>query len=178
MLDQGKHQWGKKYETYLIQIIKEIIRRGISVRIIVHDASGDDLRIARSICEEVASQGVSIVDGIGPVALKEVIGESLLLIGSRYHSLVAAFSKKVPAIVLGWAHKYEMLFEDFGCEKLLILPETSIGAVLECVTALINEDVNLSYRHKIAKQLQKMHLVNQEMWERVIAVLTSAEYGH
>jgi len=178
MLDQGKHQWGKKYETYLIQIIKEIIRRGILVRIIVHDASGDDLRIARSICEEVASQGVSIVDGIGPVALKEVIGESLLLIGSRYHSLVAAFSKKVPAIVLGWAHKYEMLFEDFGCEKLLILPETSIGAVLECVTALINEDVNLSYRHKIAKQLQKMHLVNQEMWERVIAVLTSAEYGH
>ncbi|HOP47871.1 MAG TPA: polysaccharide pyruvyl transferase family protein [Desulfobacteraceae bacterium] len=177
MLDQGKHQWGKKYETYLIQITKEIIGRGISVRFVLHDSSGDDLKIARYISQKISSQAISVIDETDPFAIKEMIGESLLLIGSRYHSLIAAFSKKVPAIALGWAHKYKMLFEDFGCEKLLILPETSIGAVLECVTALINEDVNLSYRHKIAKQLQKMHLVNQEMWERVIAVLTSAEYG-
>ena len=176
MLDVGKNDWGEKYETYLILIVKEIIRQGLQVCIIVHDSSGGDLRIAQSIFEEVASSRVTIVDEQDPVALKQVIGESLMLIGSRYHSLVAAFSKEVPAIALGWAHKYDMLFEDFGCEQLMISPGTPVEAVLRRVTNLINEDTNLFYRHQIAEQLQRMRPVNQEMWERVTEVLTSGEY--
>ena len=176
MLDVGKNDWGEKYETYLILIIKEIIHQGLQVRLVVHDSSGGDLRIAQSIFEEVASSRVTIVDEQDPVALKQVIGESLMLIGSRYHSLVAAFSKEVPAIALGWAHKYDMLFEDFGCEQLMILPGTPVEAVLERVTNLIDEDTNLFYRHRIAEQLQRLLPVNQEMWERVAEVLTSDEY--
>lgn len=176
MLEQGKHYWDEKYESYLTLIAKEIIHQGLQVRIIVHDASGDDLKIAQNIFEKVDSPHATIVDEQEPVALKQAIGGSLFLIGSRYHSLVAAFSKKVPAIALGWAHKYEMLFEDFGCEKLLISPETPVDAMLECVTNLINEYVNLFYRRQIAEHLQKMYIANQEMWKRVTEVLTSEVY--
>ena len=176
MLDQGKQQWGENYELYLTLIAREIIDRGLPVRIIVHDASGGDLRIAQSIYEKVASSRVTIVDEQDPVALKRLIGESRLVIGSRYHSLVGAFSRKVPAIGLGWAHKYEMLFQDFGCEQLLISPGTPVQTMLECVINLMKDDVNLSYRHQIGERLQRMYLVNQEMWKRVTKVLTSDEY--
>ena len=173
MLDQGKRQWGEKYEAYLIRIVREILHHGVQVRIVVHDTSGQDLRVAQSIMEKVTSSGVTIVDEQDPVALKQVIGGSLFLIGSRYHSLIAAFSTKVPAIALGWAHKYEMLFEDFGCEELVISADTPVEAMLERVGDLLNGEVNLSYRQQIARRLQELCLVNQQMWEHVIAALTS-----
>lgn len=173
LLDQGKQQWAEKYKVYLTRIVREILRRGVQVRIVVYDTSGQDLQIARSIIEKVASSCVTIVNEQDSVSLKQMISRSLLLVGSRYHSLVAAFSNKVPAIALGWAHKYEMLFEDFGCEQLLISSETPIDAVLECVTDLIDEDMNMSHRHQIAERLQRMRSTNQEMWNRVVEVLTS-----
>jgi polysaccharide pyruvyl transferase WcaK-like protein len=174
MMDQGKQQWSEKYEVYLTLIAQEIINRGLHVRIVVYDASGHDLTIARTIFSKVASSCVTIVDEQDPVALKQVIGGSLMIIGSRYHSLIAAFSKKVPAIALGWAHKYETLFEDFGCEQFLVSSETPIEAVLESVHHLIDEGVNMSYRHQIAERFQRMFLVNQKMWKRVSEVLTSS----
>ena len=39
------------------------------------------------------------------------------MIGSRYHSLIAAMSSGVPSIALGWGHKYYEMFELFGMEK-------------------------------------------------------------
>jgi polysaccharide pyruvyl transferase WcaK-like protein len=178
MLDQGKRQWGEKYEAYLTRIVREILRHGVQVRIVVYDTSGQDLQVAQSIMKTVTSSGVTIANEQDPVILKQVIGGSLMVIGSRYHSLIAAFSKKVPAVALGWAHKYEMLFEDFGCEELVMPSETPIEAALESVRYLVDEGVNESYRRRIAERLREMFPVNQKMWKQVIEVLTSTVDVH
>jgi len=171
MLDLGKQEWGEKYESYLTHIGKEILDQGLQVRIIVHDSSGEDLHIAQSIFDKIDSHNVTIVNEQDPIAIKELIGGSFMVIGSRYHSLVASFSKNVPAIALGWSHKYEMLFEDFGCEYFLINHDTKIEIGLEIVRTLIDPDKNLFIRNNIKNRLEKMHLENKKMWDLTVQVL-------
>lgn len=171
MLAQGQQKWGDKYESHLIKIAKEILLQGLKVCLVIHDSSGEDLKLAQSLYHQVASSEVNIITESSPLALKELIGNSMLLIGSRYHSLVASLSKKVPAIALGWSHKYEMLFQDFGCEQFLVSHDTSIDKIFELVQKLIYRENNLYYRKQIAEKLEGMRQNNQKMWKRVIQIL-------
>jgi len=172
ILDQGKQAWGDKYVSRLLQISKEFVRLGLYVQVVVHDASGQDLKLAQHICEEVSSPAVTLTQEEDPVALKQLIAGSLMVVGSRYHSLVAAFSRHVPAIALGWSHKYDMLFRDFGCEKYVLSPDTPIETVLRYIRELTDRDTNVSHRHQIARHLQEMYIVNQRMWALVTEALT------
>ncbi len=42
------------------------------------------------------------------------------MVASRYHACVAALSSGVPALVVGWHHKYEELFKYYGQEKWIV----------------------------------------------------------
>jgi len=48
---------------------------------------------------------------------KAVIGCAHLLVGSRYHSLIAALSMRVPCMAISWSHKYETLMEAVGLDE-------------------------------------------------------------
>ena len=47
---------------------------------------------------------------------KSIEGQVDLMIGSRFHSLVFALSQGVPAVALGWAHKYPELMGSVGLD--------------------------------------------------------------
>lgn len=175
MYDQGNEQWGQKYEPYLIQIAQEILRLGLNVYIVVHDSSGLDLPIAESLIDKLVSENITLVTESNPIALKEIIGSSRMVIGSRFHSLVASFSKGVPAIALGWSHKYEMLFEDFGCGQFIVSHNTQIENVLELVNKLADKDSNYYWRKKIKQELTQMQSDNQNMWDSVVRIITNTE---
>jgi colanic acid/amylovoran biosynthesis protein len=147
------------------------------VKVVVHDASGDDLALARRIRDEISSSGVTLVQEEDPVALKRVIARSWMLVGSRYHSLVAAFSAQVPALALGWSHKYEMLFRDFGCERYVVSPQTPMETVLQYVRELADPGVNASCRERITPRLREMYDLNRRMWQLATEALTGSGHG-
>lgn len=178
MLDQGKNQWGDKYEIYLTKAIQEALSHSIKVYLVVHDSSGQDLEIAHRLYSRFSKYNVFLMQESNPLKLKEFIANSLLVIGSRYHSLVAAFSKQVPAIAMGWSHKYEMLFSDFDFEDFLISPDTSLETFLDGIRALIELETNSLYREKIGNKLGEMQLKNQKMWELVVATLDGNRTTH
>lgn len=171
MLDLGKEQWGSKYELYLIEIAKKIIECGLKVKIIVHETNGQDFQIAQKVADRVNSAEISLIQESNPIVLKKIIGESLMIIGSRYHSLVSSFSKNVPAIGLGWSHKYEALFEDFGCENFIISHDTQIDTALELIHELADKETNFKLRQTINQKLQKMYQDNCKMWEMVFKLI-------
>ncbi len=172
ILDQGKQIWGDKYRSYLLQIIKELLRHDIRVHVIVHDTSGDDLKLAKYICDKASSPLVTLTQNENPFKLKQLIAGSFIVVGSRYHSLVAAFSKHVPSLAIGWSHKYDMLFRDFGFEKFIISPDTPHDKVVQYIQELIDADNNALYRQQIAQHLQEMYHFNQTMWSLLINALT------
>jgi len=168
VLDKGKIPWGEKYYSFLHNVIKELLRCGLHVLIIVHDSTGEDLKISSRLCKENSSTDVTLVQEEDPIALKRIIAQSFLVAGSRYHSLVAALSQCVPALAIGWSHKYDMLFHEFGLKKFVFSsPETPVSEVLQRVSELAEPNVNTSHRGQIYSHLQELSLVNREMWSLV-----------
>ncbi len=174
MLDQGKNLWGSNYYDVLLAIISYLRQSGTPAEILVHDASGQDMALAEEIRERAGSPYLPIFSASDPFIIKQRISEYHLIIGSRYHSLVAALSTTVPAIALGWAHKYKLLMEDFGLNRYLLLPDISTEDAVGIVEELAQEDVNETCRKQIGSRLAHMSAANQEMWQSVTDVLTAS----
>jgi colanic acid/amylovoran biosynthesis protein len=49
-----------------------------------------------------------------------VIANLDLVIGSRFHTLIFALSSEIPAIAIGWAHKYAELMGLFGLDRFVL----------------------------------------------------------
>ncbi len=81
----------------------------------------DDLSIAMSLKSRLDENkiDVSVVDVRLKtfVELKKIIAGCEVLIGSRYHSCVAALSSSVPVFVISWHDKYNELLKHYEQEK-------------------------------------------------------------
>ena len=62
MLDQGKQDWATKYESYMLAIARELKRCGIHIKLVVHDVSGHDLKLAQEIYSELSLSDVTLVE--------------------------------------------------------------------------------------------------------------------
>jgi polysaccharide pyruvyl transferase WcaK-like protein len=171
LVDQGARFWHDKYEQCLAHAAKELVAYGIPVRVLVYDTGGDDLYIALRLQQRVASAAVEIETEQDPAALKRLIGRSLLVVGSRYHSLVAAFANAVPCVGIGWSHKYQMLFKDFGCERFVLSHLSPLEVLSAHIAKLADATSNAEHRTRIAASLEAMRLDNERMWERVTTTL-------
>jgi len=85
-------------------------------------ASADDQLDDRYLCSLIAAKinnprrCFMTRESLTAEATKALVGRFDYLIGSRFHSLVFAFSQGVPGMGLGWSHKYRELFSLFGME--------------------------------------------------------------
>jgi colanic acid/amylovoran biosynthesis protein len=173
VLDRGRKGWADRYLPDFVQIARRLAQRGLAVRVVVHDASGEDAALARRCVEDAALPAVRLVEERSPLALKRLLGGSMLVVGSRYHSLVAALSQQVPAVAVGWSHKYEMLFRDFGLQDFVFTSaDESVDVLLERVTTLTDTAANAAYRREIGRRLDTFRIANTTMWDDVTTVLT------
>ena len=108
---------GKILELYS-SIIELLVSKDYNVRLIYHAL--EDLKICNQIkdtcfsdCEkvEVITEELSCID------FDEIVEEFDFIIGSRFHSIVHAYKKAVPAVVLGWAVKYQELTRSLQQEQ-------------------------------------------------------------
>ena len=71
----------------------------------------DDIYVAKKVYKKVRNKSEVrvITSNYYAEQLKGIIGKCDLLIGSRYHSIVAALSMCVPTLVIGWGFKYDQI---------------------------------------------------------------------
>jgi colanic acid/amylovoran biosynthesis protein len=113
-----------EYIRCLARICSRFIKdHGCQVVAIPHElgpknSRRDDSRLVELLGEALRENGrlVPIGDSHSAAELKSVIGHLDLLVGSRYHSVVAALSKRVPVVALGWSHKYAEVMRSAGLE--------------------------------------------------------------
>jgi colanic acid/amylovoran biosynthesis protein len=100
------------------------------------------------------------------VALKQYLGESHLVIASRFHALMGALSQGVPSIGTSWSHKYEMLFDEYGCPEMLLDVTADTEATRACVNrATAQHRTELVDRlHKHAREMRRQ---TESMWKYV-----------
>jgi len=176
MLRDAGEKWAGRYVDLLSNITTQILGHSFAVRIVIHStAMGRDRAIGVEIVRRARSEKVSVLESEDPLELKGVIGKSWMLVGSRYHSLVAAFSNAVPSICMGWAHKYDMLYRDFGFEDLVLGADSPDQEVQHKVASLMDRHTNNEHREKLRARLDELRPVNQEMWHRVCKVLVGSQ---
>ena len=157
--------WRTQYLEVMSAACDEAAKLGYSVRVLNHEGPRD-----QDLCDRLAAAA-----GVGPVivesdpfALRGLIGAAGLLIGSRFHALVAGLSQAVPCIGTSWSHKYRHLFADYGVEPMLLI-EPDATAMRRLVrqtatdTAVLRE-VLLARQNTIAAR-------TEEMWREVLAAL-------
>ena len=99
-------------------MIDILLEKGTNIYLIYHAV--EDLKICRLIKDTYYAkvQNVYLIeDELNCIEFDDIVQKFDFIIGSRYHSIVHAYRKAVPAIVIGWAVKYKELAHLFEQEK-------------------------------------------------------------
>ncbi len=82
----------------------------------------DDRLIINEIVQKIEKKNrvFTINEEYDAAELKAIIGQFDLLLASRFHSIVASISMRVPVAVIGWANKYAELMEHFGLGEYIV----------------------------------------------------------
>jgi polysaccharide pyruvyl transferase WcaK-like protein len=50
--------------------------------------------------------------------IRRLLAKADVVVTSRFHGMVASLAGGIPAVVIGWSHKYREVMEQFGCGEL------------------------------------------------------------
>jgi colanic acid/amylovoran biosynthesis protein len=170
MLDQGGKDWGDTYVDRLVAAGTRMVERGVKPVVVVHSADPGDRELAERLLDELQGKGELFHDA-DPFALKAFIGRSRFLVGSRFHSIVAAFSTGVPGVALGWAHKYEALASDFGVPELQHRATDDIDHLVSLVDQLCDDTTRERFASTIVDAKAKMRPQVDAAWREVMELL-------
>jgi len=150
-----KNKIDEIYKIY-ITLIEFLLDCNFKVYILAH--SSQDVEICKNIKSYfIDCENVFLIDEkLNAIELEEIIVKFNFIIASRYHSIIHAYKNGVPAVVIGWADKYEELLKNFDqfeyhidCNSLDKQKELKYK-----VEKMIN---NFSYeKHKIKKKLDSI----------------------
>ncbi len=175
MLDKGGPEWASVYMDRMRAAIKRLHERGLHPLLVVHERAGKDEQMARELLDDCNVGSLYSQDS--SQILKAAIARSTLLVGSRFHSVVAALSTGVPAIVLGWAHKYPALLDDFGVPDLIHDASDPESHLVEFIDRFADERERNTVQTTLAASKSKMQEQNDAMWNDVFDLIRRANQG-
>lgn len=155
------------YVPFLGRCIEEVIEAGLSPVLLLHEQEDDELAVA---IQRHVAEDLPIHEQSDPVALKRFLGESHLVVASRFHALVGALSQGVPAIGTSWSHKYEQLFREYDCAEMLLSVTADKSDVQDCVAAATG-DRRDGLRGRLDDRREQLKRKTRAMWQSVDEVL-------
>ena len=157
--------WRTRYFEVMSAACDEAAKLGYTVRVLNHEGPRD-----QDLCDRLAAAAGlgSVIAESDPLALRGLIGAAGLLIGSRFHALVAGLSQAVPCIGTSWSHKYRHLFADYGVEPMLLIEPDAI-AMRRLVRQAATDTVVL--RGALLARQTTIAARTEEMWREVLAAL-------
>ncbi len=99
---------------------------GAQVVVLVHEHFPGRRLDDRIIAEELADRLSQDVDlhitppDFNAAELKSILTAMDFVLTSRFHSVVAAISKRRPFLVLGWSHKYDEMIAETGVQECVL----------------------------------------------------------
>ena len=149
----------KVFYSIYIDIINKLLASGKRVYLLRH--SFEDLNICRQLKGHYQDDDrvMLISEDLSAFELEDIIKFFDFLIASRYHSIIHAYKKGVPALVIGWAEKYRELLQEFDQLNYLYDVRNGINPsiLLQALDKLL-----VNYPTERSKIMNKMDSVNKE----------------
>ncbi len=171
MFDQGAKKWGTRYLPLLTQAGERLLGLDRDIVLLSHAPGGGDLAIVQQLAERLDSPRVEVVANVTPKRAKGIISKADLVVGSRFHALVAALSSGVPAIAIGWAHKYSHLLLDFGIPQLNYGPDQTDQELLDLIEKCLDKTHNATIRQTLLQSKKQLASSNDQMWQDIASRL-------
>lgn len=165
MVTHGNNDVGN-YLQFLLDCILYFRSMGDSVFLLNHEGNGD-LKLCQQVNNSLEEK-CEIVTGLAAKEMKGVIGNSKLVISSRFHGVASALSQGVPCLATSWNHKYEMLFENFNQFNNLVNANDFWELNKNKIDSILLNYVENIFILKESKPI----LLNQidEMWDKIFAL--------
>ena len=116
------------YVRTVSAIVRQLLAEDLDVLLIPHEyrydkMRGSDDRLICSLIHLTLGQPERVYTFDEPLSASEIkamIGRCELVIGSRFHALIGGLSQGIPALALGWSHKYDELMSDCGLRGCVV----------------------------------------------------------
>lgn len=165
------------YLDTLARLAEHLVATGYEVRLIAHawreGATGprnNDLPTAKSLSKKINTAAPVPILGEGRTALelKQIIGESSLLVTSRLHGMIAALSTATPVVAVGWNHKYEEVLDDFGLSgSAIVHNELEVQHLISLIVENLEKGNEIS--DQIATHLPRVKKRAKDAFEHFLA---------
>ncbi len=130
------------YYTYIVDRCKQLF----NIYLVAH--AGEDLIVCRAIKERYKyDDRIILVDHVMFSFNYEAFVKNMdFIVASRYHAIIHAYKENVPALIMGWADKYQGIAEIVNQTKYIIRLdelETSLNTVNEMIENYALEKENI-----------------------------------
>ena len=117
--------------------------------------AGEDLVLCKLIKEKYLQDDrvILVPNVLSSFVYETMISKMCFIIASRYHAIVHAYKESIPAVVLGWADKYQGLLEDVNQLNYLINLNVENEAEF-IVSKMVNE-----YKYESKQIKEKMDVL-------------------
>jgi len=170
MLDKTEPDESRAYTKFLVDCAQQVQQAGIEPIWLFHDPKHD-----RQVVDAVHAKltiPLRIIDESCPVALKGILGQAELVIGSRFHALVGALLSNVPCLVAGWSHKYHCLMSEYGCEDFLISPACSKQELKATIEDLMQSTTRSTLVNRLGVRNIQVRCAVEELFSAVQEIAT------
>ena len=164
------------YVRMLTRISHDLREQGAQILLMPHeliprDNGRDDRYVCELIAEALNGAGVAaVMEDRRAEDLKAMLSRCDILVGSRFHALIAALSSGVPAVAVGWAHKYPELFREFDLERLVLDHDTlTEDALVETVHGVWED--RASIRKQITDRLPQIKARSSAVFDLVASAI-------
>ncbi len=165
MLDKTAAIDAKQYVDFLENTILITRELGYEAFFLIHEGAGD-FQIARQVNTRLDKK-CDIVNEEDPLLAKGILGASRAVVASRYHALIGSLSQSVPSICVGWSHKYQELFRDYGYEEGVIPADTSPARLREALSRLLDDATRRSLIEKLSSSANRQKKMVVQMWAHI-----------
>jgi polysaccharide pyruvyl transferase WcaK-like protein len=165
MIDRVAPDAAAAYRRLLVALLDRLGEDGF---VLIVNAKKDTELIAslRSHARHVQE----VVEPDDPREVKQILGVCLLTVASRFHALASSLAQGVPAVAMGWSHKYPALMTDYRTDDLLVdvADGPRLFTLLDRLTDAAERDRSAA---KVASRSEALQEQSHDMWRRVARIL-------
>ncbi|WP_328810727.1 polysaccharide pyruvyl transferase family protein [Rhodococcus sp. NBC_00294] len=158
---------GGQSEREYIASAQRVLRTftDMGLRSVVAPHESTDVRLAHLIVDGTEADTFWAAN---PLEIKGFLAAAEVVVGSRFHALVGALSSGRPTVGLGWSHKYDELFADYGVPQWVASNGEDLS---EFVRYVIQDQAGLEQVRRRGAEIKGQV---SEMWRQVNETLGSA----
>jgi colanic acid/amylovoran biosynthesis protein len=153
------------YVTKICQVIDHLCAKGEKPFLLNHEGLKD-----KYLCRDIqkrCNESIALYNNLGGITTKHMIGQSKVVISSRYHGVASALGQGIPCLATSWSHKYEQLYHDFGVEPNMIDLDSDIFHLQQRIDEFLDVLNLTKTKSDLLTGFIDVQNRNIEMWNKV-----------